>query len=285
MIEPKYAEIVWALNAYCQHRCTYCPAEYKNGELNYSVDQYLTVIEKFQQTRYQHHSKIYWKLGGGEPLHFPYLSIILKKIRERPALVRLDTSGDDTWFCFSRIASLVDCVKLTYHEWQNDDVFESVLEQCTEKNISVSIAVPLLPGKIFESREKVKYFEAQGYSCQEQTLTENDGNPYLGYSLVDENRIFGRPDDFVAGRHRHQYIDPSVLKTTDPVYTGQPCYAGIDWLQINSKGFASYSQCGSRNEHYNVFDADWQPPNRWFSCTVNQCRSECQDRRKKRIVA
>jgi hypothetical protein len=282
MIEPKYAEVVWALNAYCQHRCTYCPAEYKNGELAHSVDQYLMVIEKLQQTRYQHYPKIHWKLGGGEPLHFPYLSIILKKIREKPAIVRLDTSGDDTWFSFTRIASLVDRVKLTYHEWQNDDVFELVLEQCKEKNITVSIAIPLLPGKIFESREKIKYFEARGYNCQEQILFENDGRLHLGYSLLDENRIFGKPDDCITERYQPQYIDLSVINATDPVYTGKPCYAGVDWLSINPNGFASYGQCGGRNEHYNVFDPNWQPPNSWFNCTVNQCRSD-QDRRKIRI--
>ncbi len=283
MIELAQAEVTWLLNSYCQHQCDYCRPEYKSGGLDRSVDEYLTVIEKLQNTRYQHHSKIHWKIGGGEPLHFPHLGTLLKKIRERPAIVTLDTSGDDTWFSFVRIAGLIDSLNLTYHSWQNDDVIDFILEQAQEKNISVSITVPLLPGLINESREKVQHFNNLGYVCSEQILYDDDGKLYRQYSQVDENRIFGRPDDYVAEPYAPASSDLSVVNNADPVYTGQACYAGVDWLYIGPKGFASYSQCGGRNEHYNAFDPNWQPPSNHFACTVNQCRSE-QDRRTIRIV-
>lgn len=291
MTNLEYAEVAWELNAHCKLQCSYCQPQWKTGQLDKTVDQYLAVVDKLQRTRYQHHSKIYWKLGGGEPLHFPHLSTLLKKIKERSAIIRLDTSGDDTYFAFFGIASLIDRVRLTYHSWQNNDVFGFILEQCQEKNIEVSIVVPLAPGAINECRQQVEYFKGLGYRCCEQILYDNDGELHRNYSDVDINRIHGRPDDWITEaivldptQADPRYIDLRVLNNLDPIYTGQPCYAGVDWLHINSKGFASYSQCGGRSEQYNVFDTNWQPPGNHFSCNVNQCRSE-QDRKKIRILA
>lgn len=289
MIQLDQAEVSWALNAHCGHKCSYCHSQYSGGELDKSVDQYLAIIKKLQDTRYQHHSKIYWKISGGEPLHFPHLSTVLKKMKEKPCVIRLDTSGDDNWFSLYGVINLIDKIKLTYHSWQNDDVFDFVLEQCQEKNVSVTIEVPLLPGAIVESRAKVKHFVDLGYVCNEQVLRDLGGDLHRGYSQLDENRIYGRPDDwepelvvYNPNLPDPNYVDLSTVNNTDPVYTGMPCYAGVDWLYINPRGFASYSQCGGRNEHFNAFDPAWQPPSNSFPCTVNQCRSE-QDRTKIRI--
>jgi len=294
MIELEYAEVSWSLNAYCKFQCAYCQPQHKSGELDKSVDQYLTVIEKLQDTRYKHHSKIYWKIGGGEPLHFPHLSTVLKKMKEKSSIVQLETSGDDTWFSFYGIVNLIDSVKLTYHSWQNTDVFGFILEQCQEKNVAVTIDVPLIPGSIMESREKIKYFKELGYTCSEQLLRNADGQMYRGYNSIDVNKIFGRPDDwepapvaYVArdpNKPDPNYVDLRIVNNKDPVYTGLPCYAGVDWLYINPKGFATYSKCGGRNEHFNVFDPEWQAPSDSIPCRLNQCRNE-HDRKKIRIHA
>lgn len=291
MIELDHAEVTWLLNDHCKLQCSYCQPQFKTGNLNRPVEQYLSVIEKLQNTRHQHHTKILWKIGGGEPLHFPHLSTVLKKIKEKDSIVRLDTSGDDTWFSYYAVANLIDQIKLTYHSWQNDDVVEFILEQCKEKNIDVSIEVPLVPGRIFEFRQKAEYFKSLGYHCREQILYNENGKLYSGYSTIDENRIFGRPDNYELepividpNMPDPNYIDLQIINDADPVYTGMPCYAGVDWLYINPKGFASYSQCGGRNEHFNVFEHEWCPPAQHFPCSMNQCRSD-KDRRKIRIIS
>ena len=291
MISLDYAEVVWHLNAYCKMQCTYCQPQFKSGELSNTLDQYLSVVQKLQDTRYKHHAKVLWKIGGGEPLHFPHLGTVLKKIKEKSSIVRLESSGDDNWFSLYSVLNLIDEVNLTYHEWQNDDVFGFILDQCQEKNKPVSIAVPLRPGLIVESRNKVQHFKDMGYTCREQILYGTDGKLYKGYSQVDSNRIHGRPDDWLpepvvvdVSKPNPAHIDLSVLNNKDPVYTGKPCYAGVDWLFINSKGFASYSQCGGRSEHFNVFDPNWQPPSDHFPCNVNQCRNTL-DREKIRIIS
>lgn len=289
MINLEYAEVTWALNSQCSLQCSYCRPEWKAGSNDRTIDQYLSIVNKLQTTRYQHHSKIHWTITGGEPLDFPELGTLLKKIKEQPSIVCLETSGDITWFSYHRVATLVDKVHLTYHEWQNDDVFEFILEQCKENGTGVHINVPLAPGLIYESKAKVEHFRQLGYSCNEQVLHEPDGKLYRGYTQIDENRIHGLEDDFVPTPVVYNpnlpdpnYIDLTVVNKQDPVYTGSPCYAGVDWLYINHKGFVSYSQCGGRNEHFNAFDPEWSPPSSSFSCNVNQCRHEA-DRSKIRI--
>lgn len=290
MITLSHAEVIWQLNNYCQLQCSYCPASFKNGSLDRSTNQYLTVIEKLQATRYQHHNKIHWRLGGGEPLHYPHLSTLLKKIKSRPAHVTLETSGDDTWFAIMSILNYIDRLLLTYHPWQNSDVFDFIFEQAAEKNIKISITVPLAPGLILESKQKVLEFRNLGYDCQEQILRDGDGQLHSDYSQVDVNRIQGRADNWEPApvvidktQPDPNYVSLAVTNPVDPIYTGKPCYAGVDWIEINARGFVSNSQCGGRTESLNAFDPDWQPPNNYFACTVNQCRSS-QDRAKIRIV-
>lgn len=291
MINLEYAKVNWALNSHCSLQCSYCRPEWKAGSNDRTIDQYLSIVEKLQNTRYQHHEKIFWRLTGGEPLDFPELSNLLKKIKEKPATVQIETSGDVTWFAFLKIAKLIDKVCLTYHYWQNDDIVNFILEQCQENNVKVFIKVPLAPGLVNESREKVKQFIDLGYACTEQILYEANGDLYSGYTHIDENRIYGRPDDYVIAPvivnpnlPDPRYIDLQVINKVDPVYTGKPCYAGVDWIYINHKGFVSYSQCGGRNEDLNAFNPEWQPPSTPFPCNVNQCRSK-EDHRNIRIVS
>ena len=289
MIELTQAEVTWALNSYCTLQCEYCRPEWKSGTIDHSIGEYLSIVEKLQTTRYKHHQTIYWRITGGEPLNFPDIGTLLKKIKEKSSIVELETSGEMDWFSFLRVSKLIDKLHLTYHHWQNDDIVNFILEQCSENNVSVSISIPLESGLIFECREKVSQFIQQGYNCREQVLLDAGGGFYKGYSQVDLNRIHGRDDSwepepvvFNPNVPIPGYIDLSVVTNKEFVYTGNPCYAGVDWLSINPKGFVTYSQCGGRNEPLNVFDPNWMPPDSAFPCTVNQCRSE-QDQNKIRI--
>jgi len=282
MIKLEYAQIDWLLNAHCKLQCSYCRPEWKNGPADRPLNDYLEVIKKLQRTRYCHHPKILWRIGGGEPLHFPYLTEVLQAIRAWPSWIRLDTSGDDTYFALYRVLDLINHIHLTYHEWQNDDVVGFILEECRAKQKKVTMAFPLLPGRINETREKINYYQQRGFECTEQILYEPDGRFIKSYSEVDLNRIFRRSDDATTEAAVPGYTDLSIINSVDPVYTGLPCYAGVDWIHINPKGFVSYSECGGRNEHFNAFDSAWQAPGEHFACTMGQCRSK-NDREKIRI--
>jgi hypothetical protein len=245
------------------------------------------VIEKLQTSRYKHAKSIKWKIGGGEPLHFTNLNILLRKIKSMPSVVRLDTSGGETWFDLMETKEYVDEYRLTHHDWQNISVVTFVDDFCKENNKKLRVLVPLAPGKIFEKRELIETLKADGVSAKEQILF-NDvkvGDFWDGYSSIDINRINGRPDDWEPTPSPPQeqvYEDPRIPPVDNtPSYTGKGCYAGIDYLYISHKGYANGSDCGGRDIG-NVFDEKWIAPSEIFTCNMNYCRSE-SDRRRLRV--
>lgn len=271
----KTLEIRWKLNSYCEHNCGYCLNKWSGGELNRTLDQYLGVVEKLQNTRYQHGDKIKWVIGGGEPLHFPNLNLLLKKIKEKNSYIRLDTSGGDSWFGIMEIINYIDYLKVTHHYWQNPSVLEYIIDICKENNKKLRILVPLIPGKIKEGKEKVQELTAFGIGVEEQILKNEDGNFWHGYSMADINEIHGLPKDYEAPPVAPVSVYVPLNeppKDDSPSFTGKQCYAGIDYLLINNKGFAVGSDCGGRDIG-NVFDPNWQAPGSSFACPMLWCRS------------
>lgn len=272
----------------CNTGCEYCPSRYKAGTNKRTTDEYLAVIEKLQTSRYKHAKSIKWKIGGGEPLHFTNLNILLRKIKSMPSVVRLDTSGGETWFDLLETRDYVDQYKLTHHYWQNISVVNFVADFCKEHNKQLRVIVPLSPGKILEQKELIKELNSSGISAMEQILYNDakHGDIWSGYSSIDINRIFGRPDDWVPPPppppRPPVYMDPRIPPVDNtPSYTGLGCYAGIDHIYISHKGYASGSECGGRDIG-NVFDDNWIAPGEIFTCNMNYCRSG-NDRRRLRV--
>jgi MoaA/NifB/PqqE/SkfB family radical SAM enzyme len=285
-INMKTAEVHWKLNSYCEFDCIYCPSKYRGGELDKTLDQYLHVVDQLQTTRYNHCDSINWFLGGGEPLHFPNLNLLLQKIKSKNSYVRLDTSGGDNWFSIMEILNYVDHFRITHHYWQNPTVLDYIIDMCNENQKKLNVIVPLMAGKIKESREKVAELVSLGINANEITLSADQGGYWQGYSKKDINLINYLPEDYVEPDKEpvapsNNYIDLSKLDGS-PVHTGKPCYAGIDWINIGYKGFASASNCGGRPIG-NVFDGEWQAPAEPFPCSMIQCRDR-QDQSKIRVI-
>lgn len=285
MIEQ--AEVHWHLTDKCNTGCEYCPSRYRAGSNKRTTDEYLTVIKKLQETRYKHAKSIKWKIGGGEPLHFTNLNILLRQIKSKPSIVRLDTNGGDTWFDLIETKDYIDQYRITHHDWQNVGVLNFIIDFCKENNKQLQVIVPLTPGKIFEKRELIKTLRADGISAKEQILY-NDVNVrdfWIGYSRLDINRINNLPDDWepIPTPHVEPVYEDLRIPPIDntPSYTGLGCYAGIDHLYISHKGYASGSDCGGRDIG-NVFDTNWTVPSEIFTCNMNYCRSD-KDRRLLRV--
>jgi organic radical activating enzyme len=280
------SKVYWHLTDLCEIQCDFCPSRYRAGTNKRTVDEYLTVVEKLQLSRYKHAESIKWIIGGGEPLNFAGLNLVLRKIKEGPGILRLDTSGMNSWFNLIETKNYVDHYKLTHHKWQNESVLNFIVDFCQENQKKLTIVVPLNPGQIFEDREKVQSLRQKGLEANEKILyADAKGGPFWSaYSSVDVNRILGRADDYVdppAPPAETKYVDFSMPPDDDsPSYTGLGCYAGVDDIYISHKGFASGSECGGRDMG-NVFDANWQAPDNPFICPMNYCRSS-NDRKKLR---
>jgi hypothetical protein len=220
-------------------------------------------------------------------LEFPGLNQLLKKIKSQPSFVRLDTSGGNSWFDIIGTKDFVDHYRITHHAWQNESVLNFIIDFCHENNKTLTVIVPLNPGSIHQDRDKINRLIEQGIDAKEKILL-NDNQPgqyWSGYSTIDINRINYRPDDWVYEEPVNQepvYVDLSQPPVDDsPSYTGLGCYAGVDYLYISGRGFASGSECGGRDIG-NVFQGDWQAPDAAFPCCVNYCRSS-NDRKRLRV--
>jgi organic radical activating enzyme len=281
------AKVYWHLTDQCEVACDFCPTKYHANTNKKTTEQYLEVVEKLQSSRYKHAESIQWVLDGGEPLNFPGLTLLLKKIKEKPSYVRLDTSGLNSWFNLIETKEFVDHYKLTHHYWQNESVLNFIIDFCQEYSKKLTVIVPLNPGRIHEDRDKVKFLIDSGVDAREKILyTDVKGGAFWsGYSSVDINRILNRPDDYVEPPPpppKQVYVDLSKPPEDDsPSYTGLGCYSGVDHLYISHKGYASGSECGGRDIG-NVFEPGWQAPDGPFACCVNFCRSG-NDRKRLRV--
>jgi organic radical activating enzyme len=278
------AKVYWHLTDQCDIGCDFCPTRYHANTNKRTTEEYLSVVEKLQTSRYKNAESINWIIDGGEPLNFPGLNLILRKIKEKPSYLRLDTSGLNSWFNLIETKEYVDHYKLTHHKWQNESVLNFIIDFCQESQKKLTVVVPLNPGQIFEDREKIKSLVDQGLDAREKILyTDPKGGAFWsGYSYVDINRILGRPDDYVEPPPpppKQIYVDLSKDPEDDsPSYTGLGCYAGVDNIYISHKGYASGSDCGGRDLG-NVFNADWAAPDSAFACPINFCRSSNDQKR------
>ncbi len=286
----KQAEVHWNLTDVCDKGCSYCPSKYRGNTSKRGIDEYQSVIRKLQSSRYKHAETIKWKLGGGEPLQFPGLGIVLNDIKKMPSFVRLDTSGGDTWFDLMPVIGLVDHIKFTQHSWQNPSVLGFVVDLCNDNNVRLDVIVPLESGIISDCKERVKNLVEQGINAHEQILMNESWTEWWsGYSMKDINLIAGRPEDWTPpppppvdpNAPDPIWVDPRIIQNPEFVYTGRQCFAGVDYLFIGGKGWASASDCGGRDLG-NVFDANWTAPETSFACPMFQCLSD-NDKSKIRV--
>lgn len=280
----KQAEIHWLLNGICRSGCEYCPSRLNNVDNGRSLEEYLSVIRKLQASRYLHADSIKWKLGGGEPLQFPGLDIVLNEIKKRESYVRLDTNGGETWFELMSIINKVDHIKLTQHYWQNESVLNFIIDLCKDNDVKLDVMIPLLPGKIDECKDRVQELQNNGVMAHELVLTNDakkSNDLWHGYSEPERRRLLGLPADWEPPVEQPRdpnepdpnWVDPRIVQNLEHVYTGKQCFAGVDYLYIGAKGFASASNCGGRDVG-NVFSEAWQPPETSFACPMFQCSDE-----------
>jgi organic radical activating enzyme len=298
----KVPQIIWQISGGCTHECWYCLAQYRNNPYFKTTDEYLHVVDLLlNHGQRKNIPKVRWTFKGGEPLQFPNFNMVLKAVKQRPAEVCVETSGGESWFEVLENINLIDELVLTHHYWQNESVLEYIIDLCRDNNKKLKLYIPLQPGKMRESKDLVARYKEQGIDCEEQVLREQNWTMSSKYTLRDLNIYYGRPEDWeppppapppppkpvdTSGPHAPPPVDPQWVDPRqgngNPSYTGKSCYAGVDYLYIDSKGFAHGSDCGGRDIG-NVFNPEWLPPDEPFACPMLFCHSE-NDRRNIRII-
>lgn len=275
MITPK---IIWQISGHCTHECWYCLPKYRNNPYYKTTDEYLHVIDLLQNYGQRSNiPKMKWKFKGGEPLQFPNFNIILKQIKTKDSYIAVETSGGTSWFDLMEISGNIDALILTYHDWQNESVLDYIIDTMQEQEKDLKIKIPMLPGKMKECKDIAKSIQDRGVAVDEQLLKNTEGIVISNYSMKDLNIYYGRAEDWMPPEEDPSiptspvWIDPRIDDGA-PVYTGKPCWAGVDYMYISSKGFAAGSECGGRDMG-NVFDPGWTPPDSAFPCSMLFCRS------------
>lgn len=273
MTTPK---IIWQISGQCTHECWYCLPKYRNNPYYKTTDEYLKVIDLLQN----HGNRasiptMKWKFKGGEPLQFPNFNILLKQIKSKDSFITVETSGGTSWFDFMEISNNIDALILTYHYWQNESVLDYIVDTMQEQEKKLRVVIPMLPGKMKECKNHAKSLRDKGINVKEQLLLTETGMHIGNYSLADLNIFYERDENWVppeaSAPTAPVWVDPRIDDGA-PVYTGKPCWAGVDYLYISSKGFTSGSECGGRDIG-NVFEPGWVPPDTAFSCPMLFCRS------------
>jgi organic radical activating enzyme len=271
MIVPK---IIWQISGGCSHSCWYCLPKYRNNPDFRPLDDYLYVIDKLQNHGDRiKFPKMYWKFNGGEPLQFPNFNIILRQVKSKDSIVKIETSGEDNWFALLEVIDYLNAVELTHHYWQNQNVLNYIIDLSKERNIDLKIKIPMLPGKMRDCIRLSEELKAQGNNVDEILLVKEDSQPLNEYSMLDFNLFNRRPEDWVPPPPPSPtgWVDPRVDDGA-PSYTGKPCYAGVDYIYISSKGFTNSSDCNGRMLG-NVFESGWLPADTPFPCPMMFCRS------------
>jgi organic radical activating enzyme len=269
--------IIWQISGQCTHDCWYCLPKYRNNPRFKTTEEYLHVIDLLQN--YGNRSsipKLNWKFKGGEPLQFPNFNILLKQIKSKDSYITVETAGGTSWFDIMEISGNIDSIVLTYHYWQNESVLDYIVDMMQDQQKQLKIKIPMLPGKMNECKQLARSLRDKDVNVTEQLLMNEDGLVIGNYSMIDLNIFYGRPEDWVPepapAVTAPVWIDPRI-DDGSPVYTGKPCWAGVDYLYISSKGFTSGSECGGR-EIGNVFEPGWTPPDAPFPCSMLFCRSQ-----------
>lgn len=285
------SHVFWHLTDYCDQECDYCPSRYSGGDTAQPPDVYLSIIKKIQDSRYKYADKIIWQLSGGEPLSIPSIGQMLAKIKEHPSYVKIETAGGNSWFDYMSIQEYIDQITFTYHHWQNSSVAEYIIDFCQTNNKVIKIKVPFAPGKVREQLSLISDLTNRGISTRGLPMFNDarSSNGLIdGYTNSEINLMFGRPEDWVEPPPPP--VDPNAPDPAwkDPnqddgssKYLGWQCHAGVDYLYISHKGWASGSDCGARSGG-NVYEPDWMPMDQPFACPMFFCRSE-KDKQRIRI--
>jgi organic radical activating enzyme len=128
VIPPEYKLIEWKLHNVCNHNCSYCGEENKDGSNRWKS---LEIYKEY--TNNLHHaangSPLWIQITGGEPTLFPELLELMQYIKSKGIYVSLISNGSRTlrWWKEAKEAKVLDMLFITYHPEQTND-YQHIIE-------------------------------------------------------------------------------------------------------------------------------------------------------------
>lgn len=281
----------WDLGNACNLNCSYCPPNTKQGNFtNPDIDTLKTFAESML-THYDGLGKQVSVVFGtsGEPTAIEHFPALLKFLHNRVREISVQTNFTASKDWWAEHGYLIHNVHGTVH-YQGDINLKSlypIIMQVAQTSKNLSIVVAMLPERFQEQLDDMAWFEKEsGINIGMQPLLKNlyHGGAWIDYT-ADQKKEFEKRHQFQSHTiETHDSnktvvaIEPKmsfdvVLSENDNerCFNGWKCYAGIDTLVIDSRGYVRNGWCAQLamgQEHM----TKWNWINKPFTCNMAWCR-------------
>lgn len=287
--------VEWDLGNECNQDCSYCPAVAKSGAFkNPNWD----TVEEFAHKMLDHYDELGKRVlvnigGSGEPTIVSWLPNLLRLLNNRSGGINLSTNLSAPIDWWKDNANLVKTVAVTVHyEYTNLHEIKEKLDIVASQTKNVAVAVPMLPNRFDTQLADIEWFRANTkYSPVPQIVFRNytAGGAWINYT-EDQKETLRRYHNMPSFRLEETKPVVSsapapapiaVIKSNTDVYltekddqrcfTGWRCYAGIDTLCIDSRGYVRRGWCAQLGQTQTPM-ASWEWDPLPVICNMAWCR-------------
>jgi MoaA/NifB/PqqE/SkfB family radical SAM enzyme len=262
--------IQWNFTNHCNFNCEYCPDILKSGSI--SLPDPLLFVRGFAKV-YDHFDSFELSLIGGEPTVFRGLEWALNNSIPNPnKRIVLETNGSREVSWWDQYGEFFSRVNISYHlHFLPVEHLIFVLEKLKEKNVDVTVKLPITP-KYWDDVIKIKsLLEARAYKPEIQLLYKNftkGNNDYYQYSEQQLN--FYYKDKDVGEEQIVNQIEYKKIHRLNE-YHGHMCWAGVDQFVIDKFGDVYRGWCEQGGSIGNLFMDNINWPTDPIMCQRRLC--------------
>lgn len=282
---PDTISIAWDLGNYCNQDCSYCLLVHKAGNFSNGsweivesfADKLLVFCEKaglIPEIRFG---------GSGETTAVPYFGDLLRTLNNR-ARCSIETNLSPSIEWWENHGYMISGVHGTIH-YEYITLRESAekIQKIMEISNRVRVTVPMLPDRFQEQLDDISWMnDTLGISVGMQALFINPTDPLLLHSdYTPEQREILIGTDTTDIYVIKSDTDKNKTMTHSQVhwsendslreFTDWQCYAGIDTLVIDSRGYVRRGWC-TQHTMEQVHMSEWQWSLEPQACRMMWCR-------------
>lgn len=277
--------VAWDLGNACNQNCSYCLPVHKSGKLSNGTweivesfaDKLLVFCERANKFPIIHFG------GSGETTAVSYFGNLLTKLNNRASChIETNLSAPIEWW--ETYGFMINKVHGSVH-YEYTTLKENYEKLQLVKRLSnqVSISVPMLPHLFQEQMADIAWFkETFDINIGMQALFINPTDPLhlLSEYTEDQRNILQHKDTqteyvLVSDTQPNQSITHSQMHYSESddlrEFTDWQCWAGIDTLIIDSRGFVRRGWCAQHTMEQ-VHMSEWQFDIEPTTCRMRWCR-------------
>jgi len=287
----KIVQIGWDLGNECNQDCSYCSPVIKGG--NFSNGKWETV-ENFADRLCDHYDRMgklaYISFGGsGEPTIVEWFPDLLRLLNNRVAGCSVGTNLTapiEWWEDYGNYIARVD--GSVHYEYTNLRDMHAKIHTIFNLVRKMHLSVPMIPDRFDEQMRDIEWWRQNSeISVSPQVVFANmtaSGKWKKEYTAEKKEVLQKEHDTPVYKITKETPAGPVVepisqikvhLNESDSerVFTHWQCYAGIDTLVIDSRGYVRKGWC-TQHTMEQVHMSQWHWPTEPVPCNMAWCRQQ-----------